>query len=160
LVARREDKLKELADQLTQYGVTVKVFPGDLESSESIDRTTKAIGDEFRSIHILVNCAGQIGDSVTAIEQETKKGEDVADMWQRVIQINLVGMMRFTNKTLPYMKDVKHGAIIAISSMAATHTGGKSSEYMASKHGKFNIKCNSKPFRSKRVLWMLIRRCT
>ncbi|CAM4933748.1 unnamed protein product [Rotaria socialis] len=56
-------------------------------------------------------------------------------MWDEVMTVNLLSLMRMTGRCLPMMKECKHSAVIAISSIAATMTNGKLAQYYASKWG-------------------------
>ena len=81
LVARRTERLEEVARRLEPYGVRVVAMPGDLTDFDSIaavcDRCEQALGP----IDILVNNAGML-DSVRA-EKITR------ERWSRLLDVNL-----------------------------------------------------------------------
>ncbi|UJR16650.1 hypothetical protein I4U23_003550 [Adineta vaga] len=136
LLARTRDALEKLASECSKHGVQAHVITCDMSSKQSIDDACKQIGQLFQNkLHILINNAGIFGERVSSIEEKTPSGKDVVDMWEEVMMVNLVNLMRITGKCLPMMKECKHGAIITISSLAATMTGGGLAQYHASKWG-------------------------
>ena len=78
--------------------------------------------------HVLVNNAGcmAMGDACS--------GEP--DEWDRMLYLNLNGVMRLTRRLVPAMKAAGGGALINIGSIAAIEgMSGGSAAYAASKHG-------------------------
>ena len=92
-----------------------------MSSKSSVDEACQQIGRVFdEKLNILINNAGIFGERISSIEEKTSTGKDVVDMWEEVMMVNLVNLMRITGRCLPMMKKCEHGAIITISSLAAT----------------------------------------
>ena len=90
-------------------------------SKQSVEDACKEIGQIFQNkLDILINNAGIFGESISSMEEKTPSGKDTVDMWDEVLTVNLLSLMRMTGRCLPMMKECKHGAVIAISSLAAT----------------------------------------
>ncbi|KFM17505.1 3-oxoacyl-acyl-carrier-protein reductase FabG, partial [Marine Group I thaumarchaeote SCGC AAA799-P11] len=58
LVARRKEKLDELANELEKFNVTVLVCQCDVSNKEQVKEMSKTVLEKFDSIDILVNNAG------------------------------------------------------------------------------------------------------
>lgn len=124
LVARREDRLRELADELGG-GDRALVIPADLSDAADRDRLASRIDDLGASVEILVNNAGYgifkaFGDAGAAaeVEQVQLLVEAVTDL-----------MARF----LPPMKSRRRGAIINVASTAGFQALPYNAGYSAAK---------------------------
>lgn len=121
LLARSRDALEKVALECSKTGVKAHVIICDMSSKQSVEDACKQIGQVFENqINILINNAGIAGESVSAIEEKTPSGKETVDMWEEVMMVNLVNLMRITGRCLPMMKKCQHGAVITISSLAAT----------------------------------------
>ena len=59
LVARREGRLKELADELAlAHGVTTEVLAADLTDADDLARVEARVAEPTRPVELLVNNAG------------------------------------------------------------------------------------------------------
>ena len=118
---RSRKGLDDLASECSKHGFNAHVIECDLLSKQSVDDACKKIGEIFQNkLNILINSAGIMGENVPSIEEKTPSGKDLVDMWEEVMMVNLVSLMRITGRCLPMMKECKHGAVITISSMVAT----------------------------------------
>ena len=121
LLARSRDALENLAAECSQYKVRAHVIVCDMSSKESVDEACQQLANVFeKKLDLLINNAGIFGERVSSIEEKTPSGIDVVDMWEEVMMVNLVHLMRLTGRCVPMMKTCQHGAVIAISSLAAT----------------------------------------
>ena len=104
----------------------------DITDLEKMQKTIDAVHRDWGRIDILVNCAG-----VTSLQ----KVDDIkpAD-WDRIMDINLKAVFFCCQTVLKYMKVVKRGKIINISSNAGKE-GGKAvgAHYSASKAGVISL---------------------
>ena len=109
LVARRGDRLEELAKELEQqYGVQVKTQAADLGNEAQLESVAKAIaGDE--QITLLVNNAGT--SFVGTLDGAT------VDQLHTLININVVALTRLAMAILPGFKSRNRGAIVNIGSV-------------------------------------------
>ncbi|RRH95267.1 SDR family oxidoreductase [Mesorhizobium tamadayense] len=114
LVARRADRLQELADKLAYaYGRKVKVIAADLANDADLRSVEQAIiADE--SVTLLVNNAGLGGQQVVA------KAD--ADAAERMIKVNVLALTRLTRAVLPGLLARDRGAIVNIASVLAYDT--------------------------------------
>jgi NADP-dependent 3-hydroxy acid dehydrogenase YdfG len=133
LVGRREDRLTDLAAEITSTGGTALVVPADITTAqtaaEAVERTVEGLG----RLDILVNNAGLmlLGPAPSA---------DLND-WRRMIDINLMGLMYTTHAATPNL--VKAAAeeprqvadIVNIGSLAGRNAYAMSAVYSATKFG-------------------------
>ena len=126
------------------HGVKVNVAV-EADVSKMVDDTVATFG----KVDILVNCAG-----VLDFLQAAHNVED--DVWNRVMDINLGGIMRASRKILPIFMEQKSGVIINLSSMAGVTGGRGGLTYTAAKHavtgmtknigshyGEYGVRCNA-----------------
>lgn len=105
-VARREGRLKELADQVP---VPLRIFPLDLCGAEDLAVLKDALEKEKPQVKILVNAAGygKIGQVGTlSLEDETG-----------MVSLNCEALCAVTHLVLPYIPD--HSRIIQFASAAS-----------------------------------------
>ncbi len=126
LVARSEEKLIELAEQIRRdHGVTANVICSDLSQTTSVDQLCQQLQD--RNIHVdtLVNNAGfgALG----------KFAELPIDRQTDMLMVNVVALTRLTRALLPAMLRKGTGGILNVGSIAAYQAGPNMSVYYASK---------------------------
>ncbi len=90
----------------------LKVFRLDLSDPKSIERCADEIRDFGRKIDILINNAG------IAVEEEATEPHVVTEYLRKTLEVNLVGVVDFTERIIPLMN--KGGQIINISSRAGS----------------------------------------
>ena len=106
LFGRREDKLKETAQELGSRAMTVS---GDMTRSEDLDRLVQETLSKFHRIDILVNNAGLFkGAPLHEISDE---------QYDEMMNINMRAVFQLTRRVLPVMMEQKSGNIIHISSI-------------------------------------------
>ncbi|RPI07167.1 MAG: SDR family NAD(P)-dependent oxidoreductase, partial [Zetaproteobacteria bacterium] len=111
LVARRRDKLDEVASSVRAQGTDATTFTGDVADKEFVKGTILNMIERFGRIDVLVNNAG------TNTFHRNLADISVAD-WQHVLDTNLTGVFLFTRYVLPPMRTAGQGQIINISSGA------------------------------------------
>jgi 3-oxoacyl-[acyl-carrier protein] reductase len=100
----------------------------DVSSTESADAFAGAAMDAFGHIDIVVANAG-IARLVPALELTD-------EAWNRVVDVNLVGVWRCFRAALPYMLQAGYGRLLAASSVAGTvQSWPEHVHYSASKAG-------------------------
>ena len=126
LVARSQDKLNHLAEELgQQYGVRADVIVQDLTetgASVSVARQVETLGVV---IDLLINNAG-FGDYGPFVES-------VLDQQTSMIQLNISALVELTHVFLPTMLERRQGGIINVSSIAGFQPMPYWSVYAASK---------------------------
>ncbi|UCI09442.1 SDR family NAD(P)-dependent oxidoreductase [Mesorhizobium sp. B1-1-8] len=114
LVARRADRLQDLAERLQYaYGRKVKVIAADLADDADLRRVEQAVATD-ENVTLLVNNAGLGGQQVVATAD--------ADAAERMIRVNVVALTRLTRAVLPVLLKRNRGAIINIASVVAYST--------------------------------------
>ncbi len=125
LVARRADKLADLATQLTaRYGVDVRTTVADLAEPAGVDAVLNQI--DGTSVDVLVNNAGVGGQGRFAVERAL-----AADL--AMVQLNVVAVVRLTGALLPAMVARGSGGILTVASVAGFMPGPLHAVYYASK---------------------------
>jgi hypothetical protein len=110
LVARREDRLRELAEQLTgRYGVQVDVVAADLTTADGLAAVVRRLGAE--EIDVLVNNAGFATHGRFTEEDPGRIGDEVA--------LNVAAVVGLTRAVLPGMVERDRGTVVNVASTAA-----------------------------------------
>ncbi len=125
IVARRENKLKELSKELISTGVSIQVLPIDLSLPQSAGEVFNFCESCRIKIDYLVNNAG-FGDYNLFAESELTKQE-------QMINVNITALTHLTHLFLPSMQARKYGRILNVASTAAFLPGPNMSVYFATK---------------------------
>lgn len=125
LVARREERLRALADELSRtYGIRADVLPADLARDEDIARVSRAI-EAQSDLVLLINNAG-FGTRGSFTEVPLERHLDM-------IRVHDVAGVALSWSALPGMVERGRGAIINVSSIAAFFPSGGGATYTATK---------------------------
>ncbi len=125
LVARRADRLEELAVQLRAVGVEAFPLPVDLAAPDAVSTIRAQVEELGRGLDILVNDAGFgthgrfMAEDPAAIAQE--------------IAVNVVAPTLLTREFLPDLVESLDGALINVTSTAAFQPGPNIAVYAATK---------------------------
>lgn len=125
--ARREERLRQLADELRDAcGTAVHIVPLDIAQPGAADALWQAIVAIAPEVEVLVNNAG-VGDAGPfALERP--------EAIERMIQLNISALTSLTRHALPGMIERGHGRILNVASLAGLQPGGPGmSVYYASK---------------------------
>ena len=137
--------VKELSDEGHEaYGVVVNVAK-EADITKMFDETIEKYG----KVDIVVNNAG-VGDNM----QAAANVED--NVWERVMSINVEGVMRITRKAIPLFLENGGGTFVNMASISGVTGGRGGFTYTAAKHavvgmtknvasqyGPDNIRCNA-----------------
>ncbi|NBB11188.1 SDR family oxidoreductase [Pseudomonas sp. SLFW] len=125
LVARREDRLNALANDLAEkHGINVRTLVADLEKEADVARVEEVLTRDD-SVQMLVNNAGVARLSALA--------DTSVDVSLSQIALNIVSLTRLTHAVLPAFVARNHGTIINIASVLAVHSWEISSVYSGTK---------------------------
>ena len=128
VVARREDKLKELADHINESGGESISICADITSEADVQKLFSQTLVEFGTVDILVNNAGR---GLKAAIKDIKLEE-----WQNTVAVNMTGVFLCTKECLKTMSQRNiHGTIITVSSIVGLFPAPGFAAYSASKHG-------------------------
>jgi short-subunit dehydrogenase len=126
LVARREDRLNELAEELkSEHGIEVHVLPKDLSKKTSPKEIFNHLKKEKIEIDVLVNNAG-FGSRGTVSELDT-------DLQVDMVQVNAAALTHLTSLFLPGIIERGQGGILNVGSLAGFQPGPNLAVYFATK---------------------------
>ena len=116
IAARRADRLEALKTEIEQKGGQALVLEMDVADPASVNAGTRKLLDAYGSIDILFNNAGLM--PVSGID-EFKTGE-----WDRMIDVNIKGVLHATAAVLPQMIKQHSGHVFNVSSIAGRKVFG------------------------------------
>jgi len=122
--ARRRDRLEALAERVDG---TVQVHEVDITDEAAARRFIDESAQTLGGLDILVNNAGVMLLGPVA-------GAEV-EHWQRMINVNLLGLLYCTHATLPIMGQGGGGHIVNVASVAGRHATLGSAVYNMTKFG-------------------------
>ncbi|MDC8002261.1 SDR family NAD(P)-dependent oxidoreductase [Aequorivita todarodis] len=126
LCGRREERLKSLSEELSKI-TEVHTLKFDVRNKEAVFAAVQSLPEEFSTIDILINDAGN-AHGMDAID------EGSIDDWDAMLDINVKGLLYVSKAILPKMMERKSGHIINIGSTAGKEVYPKGNVYCASKH--------------------------
>ncbi|ASR34993.1 short-chain dehydrogenase [Prauserella marina] len=103
----------------------VLAVPADVTDDGSVRRAVGNIAERFGGLDILVNNAG-IGAQGTVADNDDEE-------WWRVLDVNVLGMVRMSRAALPYLRESSSAAIVNVGSIVATAGLPRRALYSASK---------------------------
>ncbi|MBR9904593.1 MAG: glucose 1-dehydrogenase, partial [Gammaproteobacteria bacterium] len=109
------------------------VVVGNVANRDDCFNLAKAVTDKFGRIDVLINNAG--------ITQPVKFEEILPEDYDRILDVNLRGMLYMSQAVVPHMKTAKSGSIINTSSVSAQRGGGifGGPHYSAAKAGMLGL---------------------
>ena len=126
LVARRKDKLDELAGELRKtQGISVIVEAADLSAPNAVGRLFKKLAEKKLEVTCLINNAG-FGTSGSFAAQDISRQTEM-------INLNCTALMQLCHAVLPSMQKRNSGSILNVASTAAFQAGPGMAVYYASK---------------------------
>jgi uncharacterized protein len=126
LVARSEDRLRELAAGLTaDHGIRAQVLAADLTRPDSAGEIAETLARQGVQVDVLVNNAG-FGAHGQIAGIGVQRQLDV-------IEVNVAALTRLTALFLPGMLERGHGAVLNVASTAAFQPGPNQAVYCATK---------------------------
>ncbi len=125
LAARREERLQELQKAIENEGGEAQYKVTDVVSEEQMQELGRFALDTYGKIDVMVNNAGLMPQSLL---HKLK-----TDEWDRMIDVNIKGVLYGIAAVLPHMRERKTGHIINISSVAGHEVFPGSAVYSGSK---------------------------
>ena len=126
LGARRIDRLQSLAKELSGKGGKALATATDVADCDEVKTLVDTALQTFGRIDVMINNAGLMPQSLL----ERLK----VDEWNRMIDVNLKGVLYGIAAALPRMKQQKSGHFINVSSVAGHRVGPGFAVYAATKH--------------------------
>ncbi|REJ76712.1 MAG: SDR family NAD(P)-dependent oxidoreductase [Planctomycetota bacterium] len=126
LTARREDRLRELAEELDlRHGAKTELIPLDLSEPDAPRRLWDEIVSRNIRMHILVNNAGF--SQVSEVDRASR--EKLLEM----VRLNVAAVTDLTYRALPSMLEEGDGGVINVSSLTGFQPVAYMGVYAASK---------------------------
>lgn len=125
LVARSEDKLRELEEELRRDFAQVITLPLDLTDPDAAHILHRALKEQGVQVDVLVNNAGY-GDREYFLDSDWKTQEDM-------VTLNVLTVMHLSYLFAPSMVEREQGHILNTASAAAYTAGPNMATYYASK---------------------------
>lgn len=123
--ARRTDRLAELAESLQEAGGTVRYRALDVTSAEDVAAFARFALESFGRFDVLINNAGVMPLSpLNALK---------VNEWNRMIDVNIRGVLHGIAAVLPTMEQQGAGQIINISSIGGLSVSPTAAVYCATK---------------------------
>jgi NADP-dependent 3-hydroxy acid dehydrogenase YdfG len=126
LGARRRDRIQSLADELTRSGGKAIAMTTDVTHCEQVKNLVDAAVQTYGRIDVMINNAGLMPQAPL----ERLK----IDEWDRMVDVNIKGVLYGVAEALPHMKQQKAGHFINVSSVAGHKVGPGFVVYAATKY--------------------------
>lgn len=125
---RRKDVLDEAVASISKDGGAIEAIPLDVSSATDAEKVAKEIVAKHGRIDLLVNSAG--------INVPKRSWDDITtEGWDKLVDINLSGVMYCMRAVLPAMRAQKDGVIINVASWAGRHVSKMTGPaYTTTKH--------------------------
>jgi NADP-dependent 3-hydroxy acid dehydrogenase YdfG len=124
--ARRTERLEELKKTVESQGGEIIIQKLDVTKLDDCNNFAKIAIEKYGNIDILINNAGIMPLSFF-------KNQKI-DEWDRMIDVNIKGVIYCTSAAIPFMLEKKSGHIVNISSIAGRTVFPAGSVYCATKH--------------------------
>ncbi len=124
LVARRAEKLQEVAAELAAKGSESKIIAADVTKEADVERIVRETVEAFGGIDVVVNAAGILANG-------TVENTRLAD-WDYMMNINVRAPFYLTQRALPYLIERK-GNVVNVSSVTGIRAFPNVLAYCASK---------------------------
>ncbi len=124
-VARRGDRLRELAEAIRAAGGDARALSGDVTDRGSVDSIVNETIDHYGRIDVLVNNAGVMPLAGVAKAK--------LDDWEAMVDVNVKGVLFCTHAVLPHMLRSGSGHVVNVSSIAGRRVFPQGAVYCGTK---------------------------
>ncbi len=126
LGARRTDRIVSLADEINSNGGKALAIATDVTDRDQVRRLVDTAVEKFGRIDVIINNAGLM--PLSPLDRLR------IDEWDRMIDVNIKGVLYGIAAALPHMKKQMSGHIINVSSVAGHKVRPGNAVYAATKH--------------------------
>jgi NADP-dependent 3-hydroxy acid dehydrogenase YdfG len=126
LAARNENKLRNLSDRIKNEGGTALYKVTDVTVNTEVQNLVEFTRGKFGRIDTLINCAGLM---LFSMWENAHVNE-----WEKMIDINIKGVLYGVSAVLPHMKKQGNGQIINVGSIAGHAIGEGHGVYSSTKY--------------------------
>jgi len=119
-------KLRDVEARLTEDGASVATMICNTTAESEVNALIEYALEQFGAVHVMFNNAGiaGIGDAWA----------DPIDLWKRVVDVNLFGVVHGIRAVLPIMEQQGVGHIVNTASIAGLAVAPGAAPYFATKH--------------------------
>jgi NAD(P)-dependent dehydrogenase (short-subunit alcohol dehydrogenase family) len=119
-------KLRDVEARLSEDGASVATMVCNTTAEEEVNALIEYALEQFGAVHVMFNNAGiaGVGDAWT----------DSIDLWRRVLDVNVLGVVHGIRAALPVMQQQGVGHIVSTASHAGLNGAPGIAPYVASKH--------------------------
>src|SRR5437016_1366879 len=132
--SRSEDAAKITARDAEAMGARTLLFRCDVSDDTCVRAMIAAVEKEFGRLDVLINNAGTTVD----VEPKDLGGMKVED-WNRVFNVNVLGLFLVTRAAVPLLKKSPNGCIVNTCSIAGLRPSAQPLPYAASKAAVANL---------------------
>jgi NADP-dependent 3-hydroxy acid dehydrogenase YdfG len=125
--ARREDRLREVAERAEAEGARAAVIPCDVCDEDRARAFIRGAHEQLGRLDVLVNNAGVMYPAPVL-------GGDTEE-WRRMIDVNVYGVLWCTHAALPLMQEQGSGHIVNVSSVSGRRAQLGTAVYNLTKFG-------------------------
>lgn len=125
LCARSEDELNQIKEKIEKKGGKALVVKTDVTKPDDLEKAISQTLEKYGTIDVLINNAGLM--PLSYIEKLK------TDEWEKMVDVNIKGVLNGVAAVLPTMRKNKSGHIINISSSAAHNYFPGGAVYCATK---------------------------
>jgi len=125
VTARREDRLRKLAERIRAEGGRIETVAGDVTDVETRHAVLDAARSSFGGLDILINNAG-IGATGLFEQADPQRV-------RRIMEVNFFALVEMTREALPVLKEGVDPIVVNVSSILGHRGVPHNSEYSASK---------------------------
>ncbi len=123
-----EEQVNNLKEEINFNNKKIIIFQADVSKSNQVNKVVKETVNYFGKIDLLINNAGIL--NYCSIEDTTD------DILEKILSVNLKGVMYCVREVVPFMKKNQYGRIVNISSITGKRGDNNTSPcYGASKGG-------------------------
>ena len=126
-VARREERLNALVEELKDAPGKIEIFVGDVSQKKVNEQMIDYAIEKFGKLDVLVNNAGIVKDGLLMAMKE----ED----FSKVVDVNLKGTFHCIHHAARQMIRQRNGRIVNMASVVGVHGNAGQCNYSASKAG-------------------------
>jgi NAD(P)-dependent dehydrogenase (short-subunit alcohol dehydrogenase family) len=126
------DGLEGTRSSIEAQGKAAELVRADITDQDDIERLVGQVLDRHGRVDILANVAGIMDWFLPAHEVDDTT-------WNRVLDVNVTGVMRLSRRVLPQMMQQQSGAIVNVASVGGFRGGAAGIAYTTSKHAVIGL---------------------
>ena len=126
IVDINEELLLSVKCEVEEYTSDVLALVCNVADEARVHEVISEVNEKFGGVDILVNNAGIWRSSGMFVDTPSSE-------WKKYIDVNILGLLYFSQAALPYMIEQKYGRIINLGSVAGVYGNGKMAHYSMTK---------------------------